>query len=266
MNIALPTHARLYPTADDERFIDAHEIARRVQQACPNVVIDWRRGEEWVEASLQELIDRGTPEVILASHRRQFGRTAYISLTYPDWPNQPVYTIVSGIQRELGDSLFLEVTDPFHLDLLKRGAQEFAAALSFEYFLGTSHKSRVIRTVTTSGRNDPVAFVRWDMPAEHNPTLTLRELTDWKATTRQAVVRWLALCEYKDEIQKITAGFASHAAVADAVVNELEAIAPVERGWAIDIAAMPYKNAILLDHGDWMTILHLAGVLNRIVT
>lgn len=265
VNVALPMYARLYAKADDEWFVDAHEIARRVRQACPEAVIDWGRGDAWVEASLQKLIAHGTPEVILESHRHLFGRTVYIAVCYSDWPDQPVFTIVSGIQRELGDNLFLKVTDPFDLDLLKRGAQDFATVLNFEFFLEAAHDGWAIRTVTTPGRKDPVEAVRWEMPAEHNPTLMLEESNDWKTTTRAAVVRWLATCEYRDQIQKITAGFASHAVFADAVVNELEAIAPVERGWAINIAEAPHKNAILLDHGEWMTIVHLMGVLKGIV-
>ena len=49
-------------------------------------------------------------------------------------------------------------------------------------------------------------------------------------------------------------GLASHAAFAEAVMAELEAIAPVERGWGIDFAGQPHQNAVLLDLGAWLTL------------
>lgn len=264
MTIALPLHARLYPKADDESFVDAREIARRVQQALPGAVVDWARGDAWVQDSLQELIARGTPEVILAGHRHLFGQTVYISRAYPDWPERPVFTIVSGIQREAGDALFLKVTLPFDLDLLKRGAADFAAALDFEYCL-CCDRNGVIRTVTSTGQKDPMEFLRWDLPADIYPTVRLHGLANWKKTIGNAVAGWLGACEYRDKIKTLTEGFASDVAFADAVIRELDAIAPVERGFAIDVTGAPHQNRILLDHEDWMTMVQLLGVLKNIV-
>ena len=264
MSIALPMHAKLVPGADDAWFVDAQEIVRRLREACPQAVIDWDRGEAWVHESLQRLIDHKTPEVILESHHRLFGRTVFISLSYPEWPDRPVYGIVSGIQRGLGDALFLEVTEPFDLDLLKRGAHDFAIALGFEYCL-ECRRDWVLTTLSRPGRIDPVEFVRWDMPAHTYPTIELQALTDWKGTLHRSILRWISTSEYQDKIQAILMDFASQAAFADAVLNELQAIAPVERGWAIDVAGAPHQNAILLDHGNWLTLVRLFGVLKRIV-
>lgn len=257
-------HAKLVPGTDDAWFVDAQEISRRLREACPQAVIDWDRGEAWVHESLQRLIDHKTPEVILESHRRLFGRTVFISLSYPEWPDRPVYCIVSGLERDLGDALFLEVTEPFDLDLLKRGAKDLAAAMGFEYCLECRRDS-VLTTLSRPGGIDPVEFVRWDMPAHTYPTIELQALTDWKGTLHRSILCWIFTSEYQDKIQAILTDFASHAAFADAVRSELEAVAPVQCGWGIDVAEMPYQNAILLSHGRWMTIVRLFGVLRQIV-
>lgn len=72
-------------------------------------------------------------------------------------------------------------------------------------------------------------------------------------------------CESQDKIQAITADFASHVAFAEAVMAELEAIAPVERGWGIDFAGQPHQNAVLLDHGAWLTLIRRFGLLQQFV-
>jgi hypothetical protein len=251
-------HARLWATVAEGFFIEAKEIARRVERALPSAVIDWKRGDEWVESSLQDLIVHQTPEVILEGHRHLFGRTVHISLAYPEWPNRHVYTINSGIQPGLGDNLFLSVAGSFELALLKRAAQDFSRALYFPFRLEFSEEYRQFTTLTRPEVIDALEFVAWDNPSACNG-LTLRELRDWRLTAGDAIVRWLNAYEYKDKVVALTAGFPSYEAFAAAAVKELDAIGTVQRAWAIDDANCPYQNRMVLDHGDWTTLLRLSG-------
>jgi hypothetical protein len=256
-------HARLFPKVQDGSFLEAREIARRVIEALPSAVVDWQRGEVWVAESLQRLIDMRTPEVILQGHRRFFGRTVHISLAYPDWPERPVELITSGIQQGL-DALFLNVTPPFNLTLLEQGAADFAAALDFDYCLECNREG-FIRTITVPGQHDPLEFVRWELPKYDYPAITLREWPDTRAALHRTLLAWLAACESTRQLRLATDGFDSHAAFSAAAIGELEAIAPIQRGWAIDVPDAPHQNRMLLAHTGWLTMMQLLGVSTRIV-
>jgi hypothetical protein len=158
----------------------------------------------------------------------------------------------------------LDVDGPFDLPLLKRAAAEFAAALDFGYCL-RSNRNDVIRTVSSPGPNEPMEFLRWDMPAYIYPDVQLIELADWRATTHRAILAWIAACEYKSQIRAATDAFASHADFADAAIRELEAIDPIVRGWAVDVKDQAHQNRLLLDHGQWLTMVQFLGVSERIV-
>jgi hypothetical protein len=255
MSTALNMHAKVFPR-DENVFLDADEIERRIRDNLPNAVVDRWRGDEYVDARLQELIEQRTPEIILASHRRLFGRTLHIEVSYPDWPREHVFAYVSPVTPDC--DFDLKLPGPFNLALLQRAAKDVSAALGFRFFLWSERDCGIeIRTVTAPGVNDPVDLVRVEMPSEHYPTLQQTELTNWKTTVCQAVLRWLSGCQQQDKVDRMIEGFDSKEALSGAVADELEAIGPVERTWEYHTEEARQVGITALDHGNWMTILLL---------
>jgi len=277
MSTALPMQAVLFPRSDADT-LHAKEIARRILQAFPHALVDWDRGNQHVQTRLQELIALRTPEVILKSHRSFFGHVAYLSVSYPEWPNLSVSSYVHS-----NDAVFFDVSEPFNVELLKRAAVDLSAGLDFQFCL-EAHRNSGFRTHTRAGKfTDPIRFLRDFMsPWQERPTSwalidgalrplrysipILTELNDWMTTAYDAILRWLSSCTYRADVDATLKRFASDDAFARAAVAELQALSPVRQSWAIDIAEVDHQNGILLDHGDWMTIIHLNDVPKGIVT
>jgi hypothetical protein len=91
--------ARLFPKNQEGEYLDPKEVVSRIATSMSTVLIDWTRGDQEVDSKLRELIALGTPDVILASHKSLFGRTVYIELSFPEFPNQPIGFFVQPYGR-----------------------------------------------------------------------------------------------------------------------------------------------------------------------
>ena len=60
------------------------EVLHRIGPAFRYVVIDKASGDRLVQAGYERLLEIGTPEVILESHRWLFGRTVFVTLADDD--------------------------------------------------------------------------------------------------------------------------------------------------------------------------------------
>jgi hypothetical protein len=80
-----------------------------------------------VQAALDKLATTGTPDVILASHKSLFGRTEYVEISFPEFPNQGVHFLVQPYSR-------IEITadGDNNIPLLKRAAEKLGALINYD--------------------------------------------------------------------------------------------------------------------------------------
>ena len=110
----------------DERYFPPREVASRLAQSLPTVLIDWNRGNRMVEESLQRLVEQNPPEVILQSHRAKLDNTVYIEFRLPEYPGQTAFTVVESYK-----SVFLEPLDCSTESFLRTLADRIAKALEY---------------------------------------------------------------------------------------------------------------------------------------
>jgi len=261
MRNAIPFTIWLSARETEAPHLPIVEILRRISRAFPEAVIDWERGRQYRLGRIEELIAMGCPEPILLGDRCTVDRTVYVGISFPDWPGNPVYTYVTSLNVEL-DGLFAKA-EHYDIELLKHAGHALSQALNFRFSLAAGHVG-TLDTRVRPGKLDPWQFVcgRYT-PSYQAPVL--RELLDWKRSLHRAVVLYLGQYEQRQLIDELTQGFASYEEFARTVLAELDAISPVQKCWSLDDEA-PFFNAVLLDHGDWMTHISLHGVPRGILT
>lgn len=226
------------------------EVARRVLQGNPNAVTDWSRGDEMVDARLQDLLSMRAPDVIVASHRLLFGHVVYIELSYPEWPNHSVFTYVYG---PANDGLSLEVSGGFDIKLLIHAAREISQALNYEFELTTDFGwSCEVRSAAHAG-NDPRR-----VPLVSCYFTDLTPLPDWSTTMRGAVLRWLSAHADKPRPNYYVAVAPdSPDVIADAFIELMNSISPVQRGWNVKLPEHTHEMYLLI-HEGWATTICLS--------
>ncbi|MGL4463324.1 MAG: hypothetical protein ACRC1K_14340 [Planctomycetia bacterium] len=90
----------------------ARELAQRLRDRFPTTVVDWRRGDAYVQAGLDRLASLGTPEVILRSHSAYFGNVVFVSVSEPHWAGVVATSYVHGIRSPLDDAVLFDVQGP----------------------------------------------------------------------------------------------------------------------------------------------------------
>jgi hypothetical protein len=245
--------AALDPRAEDK--LSGRQIAERIAAAFPAAVIDWQRGDQAVQKMIDDWTGSSVPELILASMRQRFGQVAHITVTFSEWPDHTASLCEYQVERELGEAIHL-VTLPQNLAFIHHAAGAIGEALDCDYLLLAKGCGIECRT-TRGGVNDALAFARQQFAENAYPGLQVKELTDWAASVRAAVMDYFVWIYWPPLVEKILEGFASAEAYADAVVAELAEIGPVRRIWLIKSDA-PHQYDLLLDHGEWTTLLEMA--------
>jgi len=251
---ALKIHAALFPRAEDG-VLTGRQIAERVAAAFPRAVIDWQRGDQTVQKMLDDWTGSSVQEVILESIRQRIGQVPHITVAFPQWPGCTASLCEYRIERELGDSIHL-AAEPFDLALMHHAAGAIGKALDCDYLLVAEGSGIECRT-TRGGVVDALAFARQQFAENAYPGLRVKELTDWAACVRSAVVDYFAWLHLPTEVGQTATGFVTAEEYADAVVAELAAIGPVRRIWLITSDA-PFQYDLLLDHGEWTTLVEMA--------
>lgn len=116
----------LYPKGDD--YLDPKEVVSRIAQSLPIVLVDWMRGNQIIEKSLQDLIAINAPEPILISHKSLLIKTAYLRLSFPQFPNQNVEVLVSPCSR-----LELKCGNQDSEEAICHAAIQLASVLDYNY-------------------------------------------------------------------------------------------------------------------------------------
>ena len=80
----------IYPRDDNDAFLHPKEVASRFACVVPRILIDWRRADDRLQKKLEELIEQGTPDPILAGHRNLLGNTFFFRAEFPDLSNLAV--------------------------------------------------------------------------------------------------------------------------------------------------------------------------------
>jgi hypothetical protein len=124
--------------SEDAEIIHVDEIERRLRSRFPDATFDKAKGDEHIEAQLQELIQQRAPEVILASHRNYFGGVAFVSVASKDWGGASASGYVFSISPPLGDHLVLQLKGVADRLIGDRIAHELGAVFGLEVFRGGS--------------------------------------------------------------------------------------------------------------------------------
>ena len=251
---ALDLQAALYPRVEDN--LSGRQIAKRIAAAFPSAVIDWQRGDQVTQAKIFQMTHEWcVPEMLIAPVRGRLGKVPHITVTFDEWPGYSASLCEYLVERELGDVIEL-VAEPFDLAFVRHAARAISDALDCDYLLVAKGCGVECRT-TRGGVTDALAFAREQFAENAYPGLHVRELTNWAATVRAAVVDYFGWLQLPAVVGKTAAGFASAEAYADAVVAELDEIGPVQRIWLITSDA-PFQYDLVLDHGEWTTLLEMA--------
>ncbi|MCI0360639.1 MAG: hypothetical protein L0211_19355 [Planctomycetaceae bacterium] len=254
---ALELQAALFPRVEDK--LSGRQIAERIAAAFPAAVIDWQRGDQVTRAKIDVMTNEwGVPEMLIAPVRARMGQVPHVAVPFAEWPGHRASLCEFQVERELGDAIKLEV-EPFDLAFVRQAAAAIGDALDCDYLLASRGERGIECRTTRGGVTDALAFAREQFAENAYPGLRVTELADWEAAVRQGAMRWLARHELPALVEKTLAGFASADAYADALVAELSEIGAVRRIWSIESDA-PRHYDVLLDHGDWTTLLDLGGV------
>lgn len=95
----------LYP--EDGRYLEPREVASRLAQSMPKILIDWARGNQLVEETRLDLVKRNAPDVILESHDSHFDRTAQVTIWFPQFVDQSVHFVIwqlEAIDMQVGNA------------------------------------------------------------------------------------------------------------------------------------------------------------------
>lgn len=118
----------LYPKHDDQDTLSPKEIATSLAISMPTVVIDWVRGDEEVERELRRLVEMSAPEAIRDSHRSLFGQTAYVELSFPEFPGRQVHFFVQPHSR-----ITLESNEHEDADMIQHAAEKVSSILGYRF-------------------------------------------------------------------------------------------------------------------------------------
>jgi len=110
----------------------------------PATVIDWPRGDAYVQAGLDRLIALGTPEVILRSHRAYFGNVVFVSVSEPRWGGVTATSYIHSIWSPLDDAVVFDVRGPEDADRVGPIARELGAALGMAPCAAASDADRPV--------------------------------------------------------------------------------------------------------------------------
>ena len=252
--LALPLDAWLYLREGISATAD--QLIDRIGAAFPEADIDWVRGDRAVQKTIDDVTRLGVPEPIIAPARRQFGHTARVSVSFPQWPGKAATFFIVGVEPQASDAIRVTAI-PFELEMLKYAALQIGKAVNRDCSLQSDFLRRGICSRSLHGVvGDVTALARRHYRTSNYPIIHLEELGDCKRTIHSAALAWFADPSNESMRAKTLAGFGSPAEYADALVAELAAIGPVRRIWSITMPA-PLRGALLLDQHDWHTSINL---------
>jgi hypothetical protein len=277
MRPAIPFQIVLWLRQAEEWYVPPEELLERLLRTFPNAEIDRERGKREVLQHMQESLDMGTPEIIVRGLPALAEQTAHVAVRWPDWPDNLVSGHVNGMERELGGGLeFCCAFSDFAF--LKFAAGQLATALNMQRRLETPY-NKAIKTESWPRALDPFEWIRAryaqidSCTAHYDPdTKTfspppprlpgLQELMNWQEMLHRALCRYLR--EYRpSNSEEMTHGFTSLEDYATAYVQELDEFAPVGHCWAVKLDES-HHNEVLVDHGEWLTLINLSGVPTKL--
>lgn len=276
MRPAIPFEIMLFERETEADLIPGEEVLRRLKVAFPDAEIDPERGRREVLQSMQKLLDLGAPEAMVQGYRGLAERTSHVTVCWPNWPGQSVTGHVSGLQPGLEELYFKSERHDF--EFIRFAARQLAAALDMRFILRTPF-NEAVETEAWPTCLDPREWIEAhyaELDEGHfieDPTTgeclpaprrhpVLREISDWPTRLQRAVRRYLE--EYpRRNADAMTQGFDSFETYATAYVGEVDAFAPVRHCWSVDLDES-HHNEVLIDHGDWLTLIDLSGVATRL--
>ncbi|MFO0876270.1 MAG: hypothetical protein U0840_02765 [Gemmataceae bacterium] len=113
----------------ESRQPHARELAQRLSDRISTTIVDWPRGNTYVQAGLDRLISLGTPEVILQSHRAYFGNVVFVSVSEPRWAGITATSYIHSIWSPLDDSVLVDVQGSDDAETVGSVVRELGAAL-----------------------------------------------------------------------------------------------------------------------------------------
>ena len=94
---------------EETPLIPVQELVRRLRSRYPTMLVDWKRGDAFVQTRLEQFVAIGAAEVILKSHRTYFGNTAYVSIREEHWSGATVTAWLQTMRPPLGDAVCFDV-------------------------------------------------------------------------------------------------------------------------------------------------------------
>ena len=257
---------------DKEPTVPASLMLDRLKSLLVNVQADREQGRREVLARRDELIARGTPEVLLTGMQLQAARTTAVTIRWDNWPGKFVCGHICDLNPVLDGPSFGLANQDFAF--AKFAAMELGRALKASVRLESTFNGSIETEFTPKDTSAADWIQNYynlldSSGASHDPvtkTITpfpkrqprLRELESWQRTIKNAVVRFLELSR-KVNADSITDGFSTYAKYADQYVSELSEFGEIKHCWSVDLEES-HHNQAFIEYDDWFALIRLSGV------
>jgi hypothetical protein len=258
--------------SDKESTVPATIMLDRLKGSRAHVEADREQGRREVFERRDELIARGTPEVLLTGMPLQAERTTAVTIRWDDWPANSVSGHICDSNPSLDGLSFGLANQDFAF--AKFAAIELGRALgasarlesTFNHSIETEFAPKetgalawiqdYYNLLDSSGATyDPVSQTFTPFP-QRNPQL--RTLEPWQEILERAVVRFLEQYR-KANSDAITEGFSTYESYARQYVLELSEFGAVKDCWSVDLDES-HHNQAFIEYDAWFALIRLSGV------
>lgn len=264
--------------SDTTSMVPATVLLERLKQLQAHVEIDRERGRREVLARRDELLAKGTPEVLLTGMPSQAELTYAVTLRWDDWPDNCVEGHICDINPHLDGPSFGILHQDF--SFARFAAIEIEQALGASVRLMSIYGSSIeteffpkrisplewiqdhyANLDSCCWRHDPITMTSMPFPIRKPE---LRELEPWQVTMENGVSLFLEQLR-KVNADEIAREFPSYADYARKYVQELCDFGSIEHCWSVELEGS-HHNEALIEYSDWMVLIKLSGVPRGLLT
>lgn len=254
--VSFPLYATLLLPSEDSPSLSADQVAARLQERIPDVIVDRERGDRHVAANLKRLIDLGTPEILLTGERSLIGRTLYVEFPVKGYPAVMLSGDTFGFSHY--DGCIGLKCEPFDLAALKAGTLMFGERMELTVSLGFGDTSEINLALCPGALSFEELLARqfpYFAPGEFHR----RPVANWPVAVATACENWFAR-HPEPRIQNAWVKERGEPAVSiPQLVERLKSIGSVQ-GCTAATHIKGYHDCFFLAYPDWTGLLMLPGV------
>lgn len=257
---------------DTTFIVPATLLLERLTQLKAHVENDRERGRREVLENRDELLAKGTPEILLAGLQPLAERTFAVTIRWDEWPGNQLKGHISdanpcldspsfGVKHhEFAFTKFASMELGKALNASVRLTSKYGSSIETEFFPKETTPTEWVQdyyaTLDASGaRHDPDTKTITPFPKRHP---MLRELDSWQGIIELAVVRFLEQSR-KANADDITEGFSTYVEYANLYTKELSEFGTIKHCWSVELDES-HHNQAFIEYDEWFALIRLSGV------